>query len=186
MRKSLFIFSLSLCLTSITLAQIWHLPGEAMGDLTRLRKEALFEKWAPAPLESPDPPEPGNYVQYQHETLIYFFGPFPDAASTGEARAQLTSIRELLIARDPKFSTSSIHLHKREGESLSSTTEHQNDRSDIFPAEQAFADMSDTDPTKPGTFPGQRPNLIAFAMSVLLIVLSSFYLLKKTTTPRPE
>lgn len=118
MSKYIVIFLLYAILLPHTLtakdrpAQVWHFPGEAMDDLTRLTREALFAKWNPVQLHESSPEAPGEYVQYQHETLTYYFGPFFEAESTERAQTKLLGIQQQLLERDPKFATSRVSLHQ--------------------------------------------------------------------------
>lgn len=92
-------------------ASVWQFPAGAVEDLEGLQREELFAKWRPRPLagdESPSPP--GVYVRYQHETLIYFFGPFADAVAARTAEQRLLRLRQRLIAADPKFESAVVEV----------------------------------------------------------------------------
>lgn len=87
-------------------------PAEAVNDLSRTTLETLFETWPPQPLPPEGPEAPGDYVQYQHGTLTYCFGPFLTPESFAAAQNTLNQIRQELIQRDPKFSTSTLSTRR--------------------------------------------------------------------------
>lgn len=115
MRDSIRLSLLLLMLSSPLPAQIWQFPGGAIDDLTRLTLEELFDTWQPKPLPEAEPSDPGEYVQYRHETLTYFFGPFESPEAADNARNTLKDIQAILLRRDPKFATSEVSLHHRPG-----------------------------------------------------------------------
>jgi hypothetical protein len=181
MHKRLFFFFPALMLSAAPLLEIWHFPAEAVNDLDRARLEDLFETWNPRLLEDKTlPEEPGEYLEYRHETLMYFFGPFSDAESAAEGQATLDRIRRTLIQRDPAFQTSRVALHYRPGRITADTGES--------PAETPFPDPSNGEQTAweqpDGAAPVQeadsRRNVPAFWIGTLLILAASGILLRKT------
>lgn len=87
----------------------WQFEGAAVQDLGRLDRQSLFDTWLPIELEDGTVPKvQGIFVSYQHEGLLYYFGPFLDKAQAEEARARLDQLRARLIKVDPKFRTSTV------------------------------------------------------------------------------
>ncbi|MCC5845716.1 MAG: hypothetical protein JJU05_15820 [Verrucomicrobia bacterium] len=176
MLKSVCFTLLCLLPGGILPAQIWQFPGEAVEDLTRLTLEELFERWDPAPLSETEPAEPGEYVEYRHETLVYFFGPYPDEETARQAQETLDGIREILIQRDAKFQTSRIQRHHRPGAPGSAARESTPEPSPPPPI------PSDPDeiPPAPAESPGPASSPAAFWISALSILAVSGWLLWKT------
>jgi len=175
MSKSVCFSLLALLPAGILTAHIWQFPGEAVEDLTRLTLEELFQRWDPEPLAGPEPSEPGEYVQYRHEALLYFFGPFSDREAARQARETLDGIREILIRRDAKFQTSQIDLHHRPEAPGSAVRETEPSRS--LPA-PPLSTTEETAPS-PAESPGPAANPTAFWVSTLIILTVSGFLLRK-------
>lgn len=142
------IFRLLLLLCGSMLpAATWHFPAAAVDDLPRMQREALFERWQPRFLpEGESPAVPGEFVRYQHEGLIYFFGPFPSTTAAQRAEANLLQIREQLIQIDEKFAAAEVQR-------LTSAPQPEGSGQDtLFPDTPDTADVPAGDP---GNLPPQ-------------------------------
>ena len=102
------LFSFCSVLT-FTYAATWQFEGAAVKDLGRLDRQALFDLWLPIQLkEGTTPQSVGTYVSYQHEGLLYYFGPFLNKERALAARKDLEDLRVQLVSLDPKFESSTI------------------------------------------------------------------------------
>lgn len=176
----LFLFTV-LILSTAQALQIWHFPAEAVADLQHTRLEDLFETWNPERLKDETLPNlPGEYLEYRHETLMYYFGPFPNTETAAAGQATLNQIRRALIQHNAKFTTSQVTLHTRPVRTASDAGDANVNT--ILPEsstqEQTNLEHPDDSPPAQGANSGR--NVTAFWLSALLILAASGVLLRKT------
>lgn len=181
MYKPLLLLFTILILSSAQALQIWHFPAEAVADLQHTRLEDLFENWNPERLEDETLPDlPGEYLEYRHESLMYYFGPFPDTETAAAGQAALNQIRRALIQRDSIFATSQVTLHTRPGRTASDAGDSAANTSIPEPSTQEQTNLPPPDDSPPAQGQDAGRNETAFWLSVLLILAASGVLLRKT------
>lgn len=128
LKKALiFLAALSSCTLAFSQAQRTIVyPAEAIQDSAKLKRTEFDKLYPGIDITNIGLVDEGWYVRYNHEQLIYLFGPFDDLDFARIQKQELEQVRLNIVLKNPKLSSSTIDLIRFEFKNFNSTDDSDN------------------------------------------------------------